>query len=148
GDQPIRWNLFARELEDILAARGLRLGHLDDLKDAWGGPLLHRGKVHRLQQSLKRPKWFSVLNPGELERVIQALQLTTEEQVRLQAAMLATAVEVLLVDRLDDMRDAVRAAEQLLPLLQQALSAPVADPILIRGTEEGDRRMDEVTEQD
>ncbi len=39
-----RWNIFARELESILAARGLRLSHLDDR-----GVVFHREKVRRLQ---------------------------------------------------------------------------------------------------
>jgi hypothetical protein len=37
-----RWNLFARELEDILEEHGLRLGHLNDRAG------LHPQKVSRL----------------------------------------------------------------------------------------------------
>ena len=64
-----RWNIFARELEDILASRGLRLGHLDDRAG------IHREKVRRLRQSLLRPKSFPVLNPSEMEAVAETFQL-------------------------------------------------------------------------
>jgi hypothetical protein len=117
-----RWNLFARELEDILAERGWRLGHLDDFKDLLGGPLIHREKVRRLQLSLRRPKSFTVLNPDELQQVIQVLQLTAEERVRLHAALLTTAIEVMLMDRIEP-QNALAAAEQILPILRQAIQA-------------------------
>src|SRR5262249_3663984 len=118
----IRWNLFARELEDILATRGLRLGHLDNRKDEMGEPLVHREKVRRLQRSLRTPKAFTVLSPYDLERIIRVLQITPQERLRIHAAMLATAVEVMLMDRIN-LEDAYAAAEQILPVLYQALQA-------------------------
>jgi hypothetical protein len=42
-----RWNLFAREMEDLLLARRLGLGHLDDRAG------IHREKVRRLRRSLQ-----------------------------------------------------------------------------------------------
>jgi hypothetical protein len=125
-----RWNLFARELEDILAERGLRLGHLDNRKDAYGEPLVHREKVRRLQRSLRTPKAFTILNPDELQRVITTFQLTQHEQIRLYAAVLATSVEVTLMDRIH-LESALRASEQILPILQQALEAPAAAEALL-----------------
>jgi hypothetical protein len=119
----LRWNLFARELEDVLAERGLRLGHLDDRKNALREPLVHREKVRRLQLSLRTPKTFTTLNTEDLARVIAGFDLSEPEQVRIRAALLATAVEALLMDRIAP-KDAYRAAEQLLPILRQALREP------------------------
>src|ERR1039457_4814831 len=87
-----RWNIFARELEDILATRGLKLGHLDDR-----GVVFHREKVRRLQQSLKSPQHLTTLNPDEMERLTVIMQLTALEQKQLRAALLATAVEMTLM---------------------------------------------------
>jgi hypothetical protein len=129
----VRWNLFARELEDILAARGLRLGQLDDRRDEMGSPLLHREKVRRLKRSLRVPS-FTVLNPEDLERVIHAFDMSPKEQNRLYAALLGTSIEDLLMDRIDPL-SALHAAEQLLPLLRQALEQQNAqgEPARIRG---------------
>src|SRR5205085_11306335 len=92
---PRRWNLFARELEDILVARNLGLGLLDNRAS------IHREKVRRLLRSLVQPKSFPVLNADELKQVISAFGLTGEEELRLRAAMLATAIERMLMDRID-----------------------------------------------
>jgi hypothetical protein len=118
-----RWNLFARELEDVLAARGVRLGQLDDRKDVMGAPLVHREKVRRLRRSLQTPKSFTVLNPEELERIGVAFQFTREERYGLYAALLATSVEVALMDRIDPY-SALAAAEQILPVLRRAMDEP------------------------
>jgi hypothetical protein len=93
-------NIFARELEDILKARGLRLGKLDDLQDEYGGRLLHPEKVRRLQQSLLRPVYPS-LSPHDINRVIKCIGLSVNEQLRLWAAVLATAVQRELSKTLD-----------------------------------------------
>lgn len=91
-----RWNIFARELEKVLASRGLRLGHLDDRR-----VVEHPEKVRRLQLSLDTPKHFPVLNPAEMDRLFVTMQLTRKEQCCLRAALLATAVERVLMDRLE-----------------------------------------------
>ena len=90
-----RWNIFARELEQVLAARGSQLGKLDD-----SGVVEHPEKVRRLQHSLTTPKHFPVLNPEEIARLVTTMNLTDDEQNRLRAALLATAVERVLMDRL------------------------------------------------
>ena len=74
------WNLFASVLQEILAAHGLGLGHLDDRAH------IHREKVRRLQLSLKIPKSFPVLNIDEMEQVITVFQLNRNEKIRLRAA--------------------------------------------------------------
>ena len=113
----IRWNIFARELEDILAARGLKLGHLDDR-----GVVLHREKVRRLQQSLKSPHHLTTLNPDEMERLTALLQLTELEQKQLRAALLATAVEMTLLDRVDP-QTALMASNDVFAILFAAMRA-------------------------
>ena len=109
-----RWNLFARELEDLLLSRQLGLGHLDDRAG------IHREKVRRLRRSLQVPKSLPVLNPEEMDAVIYAFELREEEVLRLHAALLATAIEEMLIDRIDQ-EAALQAAEQILPVIVQTL---------------------------
>ncbi len=110
-----QWNLFARELEAILAARGLRLGQLDDRTT------IHRERVRRLQRSLYEPR-FHTLPPEDLEYICAVFKLTPTEIARLKASILATAIEAKLMDRINQ-DDALIAAEQLLPLLNKAILA-------------------------
>jgi hypothetical protein len=117
-----RWNLFARELEDMLASRGLRLSQLDDRAG------IHREKVRRLRRSLRVPKSFPTLNAEEMEQARLRLGLREDEMLRLRAAILATAVEDFLMDRLPRHEDALLAAEQLLPTLRAALEAHEGEP--------------------
>jgi hypothetical protein len=111
-----RWNLFARELEEVLNAHGLRLGHLDDRVG------IHREKIRRLQQSLLMPKSFPVLNSEEMELLIQTFNLSEEERTRLRAALLATAIERMLMDRIDQ-DNALHASEQIQTILRDTLLA-------------------------
>jgi len=108
------WNLFASVLQEILAAHGLGLGHLDDRAN------IHREKVRRLQLSLKVPKSFPVLNIDEMEQVITVFQLNRNEKTRLRAAILATSIEETLMDRINP-EDALKAAEQIFGIIEQAL---------------------------
>jgi hypothetical protein len=112
-----RWNLFARELEDILLAHGKHLGDLDDQTED-----IHREKVRRLQRSLLKPKSFPVLNPEEIELIVEKFGLSEEERVRLRAAILATAIERVLMDRIDP-DDALLASEQIATILRDSLLA-------------------------
>ncbi|HLG63642.1 MAG TPA: hypothetical protein VKY19_17000 [Ktedonosporobacter sp.] len=108
------WNLFARVLQEILAAHGVGLGHLDDRAH------IHREKVRRLQRSLKIAKSFPVLNIDEMEEVIAVFGLNRTEKIRLRAALLATSIEETLMDRIHP-QDALRAAEQILGIIELAL---------------------------
>lgn len=108
------WNLFARVLQEILAAHGVGLGHLDDRAH------IHREKVRRLQRSLKIAKSFPVLNIDEMEEVIAVFGLNRAEKIRLRAALLATSIEETLMDRIHP-QDALRAAEQILGIIELAL---------------------------
>ncbi len=109
-----RWNLFARELEVILEAHQLSIGQLDDRLG------IHREKVRRLKQSLLTPKSFPVLNTEEMEVVSEKLQLTDAEMVQLRAAILASAIERMLMDRINQ-DDALLATEQLLLIISRAM---------------------------
>lgn len=108
------WNIFARVLQEILAAHGFRLGHLDDRAK------VHSEKVRRLQRSLSVPKSFPLLAFEEMECVIDAFKLDRQEQIRLTAALLATSIEATLMDRINR-DDALVAAEQILPIIERAL---------------------------
>ncbi len=113
--QPARWNIFARELEDVLHRRNLRITQLDDR-----GVVSHREKVRRLQQSLTSPKHLTTLNPTEMDRLVEKMQLTDEEHKRLLAALLATAVEMTLMDRVAaDV--ALMAADNVFAILFKAM---------------------------
>lgn len=124
------WNIFARELEAILATRGLRLSHLDDR-----GIVLHREKVRRLQQSLKSPRHLTTLNPDEIERLVVIMQLTEPEQKQLRAALLATAVEMILMDRIDP-QTALMASDDVFHILFAAMKA-LPDTVMTTGVKAG-----------
>lgn len=108
------WNLFARVLQEILAAHGCRLGQLDDRAQ------VHPERVRRLRRSLLVPKSFPILTHEEMERVIEAFNLNWNEQIRLRAALLATSIEATLMDRINQ-DEALMAAEQIFPIIERAL---------------------------
>src|ERR1700730_14834547 len=135
------WNLFASVLQEILAAHGLGLGHLDDRAH------IHREKVRRLQLSLKVPKSFPVLNIDEMERVITAFRLNRKEHTRLRAAILATSIEETLMDRINP-DDALKAAEQILGIIEQALQEHAHDLAGIGAVKGGSIMMSEESEID
>ena len=112
--QRTRWNIFARELEDMLAVRQFPLTYIDDRTP------IHREKVRRLVKSLEAPKSFPVLNSEEIDMVADAFELSEHEILRLRAAILTTAIEAMLMDRIDR-RDALAVAEQLLPMIFTAM---------------------------
>src|SRR5437016_4855937 len=113
------WNLFARMLQEILALHGFGLGHLDDNPEVH----VHKEKVRRLQKSIREniPR-FPMLTPDELERVITAYRLNDSEQLRLRAAVLTTAIEITLMERINQY-EALEAAEEILPILERVLRA-------------------------
>jgi hypothetical protein len=129
-DLSTRWNIFARELEDIMAAHGLRLSQLDDR-----GIVLHRQKVWRLQQSLRSPSHLTTLNPAEMGRLANMLQLTELEQTRLRAALLATAVEMTLLDRIDA-ETALMASNDVFSILFETMRAR-PDMVMTTGVKGG-----------
>jgi hypothetical protein len=110
----VRWNIFARVLEDILAAHGARIGQIDDRT------AIHREKVARLQRSLDDPGRIHTLNPDELREVRMAFGLTPDEVLRLRAAMVAASIQKTLLDRISA-EDARLAAEELYPSLLESL---------------------------
>lgn len=124
------WNLFARVLQEVLAAHGAGLGHLDDRVK------IHPEKVRRLQRSLKAPKSFPVLNIDEMEQVFIVFRLNRREKTRLRAALLATSIEQTLMDRINQ-HDALRAAEQILPIIEHALQTYADEPLGIGAVKGG-----------
>lgn len=102
-----RWNLFARVLQDVLAAHGCRLGQVSARTS------IHPAKLARLQASLDQlhPKRFPLLPRQDIDEIIRAFHLSSEEQLQLRAAVLATAAERVLMNSLDP-ENALLAAEQ------------------------------------
>jgi hypothetical protein len=136
GEGEPGWNLFARVLQDILATHNLGLGHLDDRVH------IHPEKVRRLQRSLKVPKSFPMLNSDELAQIIAVFALNRKEKLRLRAAVLATSVEATLMDRIHQ-DDALRAAEQILPIIEQALEEHEYELMGIGAIKGGEMEMEE-----
>jgi hypothetical protein len=110
---PVRWNIFARVLEDIMADHGCLLGQLVSKAG------IHTQKVARLRRSLKYP-CFHLLSPAELDHVISVFEFDAEEQLRIRTAVLATAIEEMLMDRINH-KDALLATEQFYPQLLKIL---------------------------
>ncbi len=113
----IRWNVFARTLDDTLRRRGKAISRLDD--DLGLAP----STVARLQHSLRDPAKIAVLNPDDLDAVIERYALSADEIARLRAAVLAAAIQQKLLDRISP-KEAREAAEQAL----EALVPVVRDP--------------------
>ncbi len=109
-------NIFARELAYVLDQHQARIGQLNDNPRIQ----LHPAVVSRLQHSLKKSKPLVTLNPEVLELVILEYHMTDAEQARLKAAVLATAVERMLMDRIDE-QTALMAANEVFHMLHAAL---------------------------
>jgi len=153
SNNDVSWNIFARVLERILHAHGYTLWQLRTVAE------IHTEKIGRLHRSLHEPK-FNVLSPDDLDKVILACNFTADEATQVRAAVLATAIEKMLMDRINRF-DALAAAEQVYPILYRALkkrgddshglggtkgtAAPVATPLPTQtGSEAFERAIDEV----
>ena len=111
GQSARQWNIFVRELVIVLGKYGMTLSSFYDRTI-----VPYPEKVRRLQQSLDRPASFPTLNPEELDRLIKALDLTSTEQNQLKAAIIATAAERILMDRVDP-DTALRAADEVFHII-------------------------------
>lgn len=109
-----RWNLFARELESILVAHNIQLEHLDEHAH------ISREIVRSLSQSLRIPGSFPVLDTDEMNSVIQEINLSNEEVGRLRAAILAIAIEKMLMERVSQ-DGALQTAEQAFIVILQSI---------------------------
>jgi len=129
-----RWNIFARELEIVLEAHSFRLGQLLSQRIVFSSQ-----KINRLKHSLTSSAHLTTLNPEEMERLINIMQLDDLEQKRLNAALLATAVEMTLLDRIDP-HTALMAADDVFRILFDALQV---QPNVMVGVKAG-TMMDEI----
>ena len=112
-----RWNIFARELEALLAIRRARI---EALPEEIG---LFPDTARRLVQSLSKPDLFPVLNAEEIEALNHKYRLTPDEDLRLNAATIAASLEETLIAYLDQ-ETALSIADseflQILAALRQA----------------------------
>jgi hypothetical protein len=129
-----RYNLFAAVLQDMIAASPMndpsappRAARLDDLTrlgavDDFRGidDRLHPETVRRLKRSLVVAGQFPVLSKADMRKVARTFQLSSEEQRRLRAALLATGIEAKLEPRIGIER-ALQAATSLLPIIEDGL---------------------------
>lgn len=91
------FNLFARELAEILAMRGLSLRDLR--KDPY---FFHSMVIDRLEKSITdvRHRYrFPTLYPNNLKFLLEMLPCTSQEVVRLHAALLTCTIGAKLLDR-------------------------------------------------
>jgi hypothetical protein len=162
-ESPGRWSLFARTVEDILGTPQhgeTPLSRLDNLRERPGEELhpddprsprelVHREKVGRLIRSLQVPGTFPLLSRDDLERIRRYFHLDYQENLQLQAAVIATQVQRLVYERfgpkgnleqkLEAAAAALHAAQLLLPILAGAarpmgvatLSATVVDDMAV-----------------
>lgn len=133
-------NIFARELERVLNKHGLTISKLDDLKiiseptpkvtpkDTSENELpkisnhIERATVGRLNKSLKSPSTLPVLSPADLLFVKAAVPLTDDEYKQLLAAVLATAIERILMDRIE-LEGAYMITEEVLKMMITAMDS-------------------------
>ena len=121
SDEPKQsWNLFVTVLLDVLRP------HQADLDTVRYRAQLFPEKIRRLKESMDYQGKFPVLNPGELTQVKAAFHLSDEEEQRLIAATLATAIEAKLVPRIRA-RAALQAAWAMFPVLVKALQEAETD---------------------
>jgi site-specific recombinase XerD len=111
------YNIFAKELEQLLQAHNAWIGQLNDHPSI----RLHPQLVNRLKRSLEFAKPLVTLNPDDLQKVIRAYKMSDKEATRLKAAVLATAIERALMDRIPD-GIALMASQTILELLYEAMT--------------------------
>ena len=110
-----RWNIFARELENVLAVRRIRLELLHEVIT------IFPDKARRLAQSLYEPGYFPLLNEGELENLTLTCHLSRAEVLHLKAAILASSVEKMLLDYTLDEEKALQTADTTFPFFLDVL---------------------------
>lgn len=109
-----RWNLFARELERILAAHQLEWEQLPDLIG------IDAEMVARLQYSLNMPGMFPLLDEDEMQLLTRKLQLNDKEIANLRASLLAISINHMLMGRIQQ-DDAHTIAEQIFLIVSRSL---------------------------
>lgn len=110
----IRWNIFARVLEDILMKRQLSWQNL------YERAAIEQDIVDRLQTSLSSPTTFPVLTIEEMDEVIDVFDVSPHEVLELRAAIIAISVEQMLMERIES-QTALLAAEQVFSTALAAL---------------------------
>jgi hypothetical protein len=93
-EQDRHWNIFAWELQRILATHNYLLSTLQQAG-------ISQDKVQRLQESLYTSPGVPVLNPAELTLLRQTLSFSDEELTCLHAALLAAAIQQVLIEHID-----------------------------------------------
>jgi len=124
------WNIFARELENILFTHQLQMDALAELIGT------SAEKTHYLTRSLHTPEGLPVLNREEMKVLEQKLRLSAEEILRLRAGLLAAFIQSTFVDRINQ-GDAVLLAEQAFPTILRALQARAQGSVLHEATRWG-----------
>jgi hypothetical protein len=101
-----RWNIFARVLEDLLTARHLSWQALYEQAG------IEQDIVDQLQASLLSLSAFPILTIEEMDDVIDVFDMTSDETLQLRAALIATEVERILMECIED-QAALQASEQV-----------------------------------
>lgn len=109
-----RWNIFARVLEDILTERHLGWQNLRERAS------IEQETIDLLQASLASPTAFPILSVEEMDEVVDVFDLNPYETLQLRAAIIATSVERMLMERIES-QAAMLAAEQVFATVLDAL---------------------------
>jgi hypothetical protein len=110
------WNLFARELQNVLANYQYSMDVLEDLAG------VSAEKTHALIHSLHTPDALPILTHEETRALERKLKLDTEERFQLRAGLLAASMQRAFIDYTGQ-DTALLLAEQALPTILQALQA-------------------------
>ena len=106
------WSLFTVELIAVLPD-GKTLRSLEGI--------VNPAIVQRLAESLMYQDRFTVMNARDLECVVQQYQLGYGVKRHLIAAIMATGVQRILTQRLDNAKQGRAAAYAILPVIETAL---------------------------
>ncbi len=118
------YNIFVRELEAVLKTKPKKKG-ISQLTEL---PFyIHPMKIARLLASRHSPKHLAILNPTDLEAIMDHFEFDQKERLRIKAAIMATAVERVLIDRIDA-ELALHAADEVFSILYHAMSRATPSP--------------------
>ncbi|GAC1510758.1 MAG: hypothetical protein NVS2B12_27270 [Ktedonobacteraceae bacterium] len=136
------WNIFARELQNVLRKYNLSLEQLESRVG------IDPEKVRRLSQSSHSSKSLPILSPDEMDRLTRALNLSEDDITRLDAAILASTIQQTLAERISK-NDTQHAINQLFPLILRAFNEEAESTLDFGNTRGGpDPILDDDSELD
>ncbi|HZS75908.1 MAG TPA: hypothetical protein VFA41_04790 [Ktedonobacteraceae bacterium] len=106
-------NFFARELNNVLISKGLTLWALRQAG-------IQSAQIDRLRKGLGLPGNYHMLNPDDMQKVIRTFRLSSQEVMRIRAAIPATSIMQTLMERIY-LESAYQVADQIYKYILQAM---------------------------